>query len=273
MGSARLVLVLAVLTVSACSSERATGFLPVVPTPGAEKSVTLSYRGADRGEATFTDYRKVVRRAARSYVRVRILAAADEATPRDEGAPTDVINFASGFIADDEGHVVTAAHIALSPENRAEVIVMDGRTFPARILAVDPKREMAVLKIEPFDDMEPADFADSDDIEAGAPAFAIGTPDNKPGVVSLGTVKTPRLDETIAYDPYSIRNAIELSIDVEPGHSGGPLFDREGELIGMIAAFEMGESTKSDADYVSPMIGFAVPSNDIETFVEDVADR
>jgi len=261
------------LVLAACSSERPLGFLPVAPTPKAKEHTTLSYWDEDRGEAIFEDYREVANKAAESYVRVRILAADTASTPRgSDGAPTNVINFASGFIADEEGHVITAAHIALSTDNLAEVIVWDGRTIPARILKVDPLREMAVLRIEPFPGMKPVEFADSDDLEENEPAFAIGTPDNKPGVVSLGTIKSPKLVERIVYDPYGFDNGIELNMNVEPGHSGGPVFNKDGELIGMIAGFELGNPSQPATAFEPPRLAFAVPSNDIEDFIDEAED-
>jgi S1-C subfamily serine protease len=209
--------------------------------------------------------REIAERNAAIYVRVAVFSPEDGPSSAAEGAAGGLVNAASGIVVDRSGLVVTAAHIALSTALRAEFITGDGQRRAARILCVDPERELALLAIEPFAAMRVARFADGAAIRPGEAAVAIGTPGNRPGVVSFGTVARPRLRARIAYPPYGFDAAVELTLEVEPGHSGGPVLNARGELIGMVASFVVGDV--SQVNYVSPRVAHAVPAAEIDAFV------
>lgn len=232
------------------------------------ESFTLTYPYGIGEGVSFPDFRAVAERAAASYVRVGISGADERFSASQEGGTReDIVNAASGVIVDADGHVITAAHIAMSTGLRAEVVTADGRRRPARILRVDPERELALLRMTPFPGMRPARFADSARLRPGEPALAIGAPGNRPGVVSVGAIRVPRMEKRIAYSPYGFDNAIALAMEIEPGHSGGPIVDRHGRLIGKVAGFALGDV--SAPRYVSPRVGFGVPANDIAAYLRD----
>jgi len=236
-----------------------------------EQPATLSYPWPPEPGTDFPDYREVAEKAAGIYVRVRVLEESGKPVPRSEAAnsPTNVLNFASGFIADARGYVVTAAHIANATKFTAEVITLDGRRFAGRIVAVERERELALIKIAPFPGMQAARFADSDRLFAGEAALVIGTPGHHGGIVAVGHVVEPRLQHRIHYNDYGYDNAIELAMPIEPGHSGGPILDREGRVIGMIASFLLGPSGSKAGP--APRVGLGVPANDIVAFLRSRA--
>jgi S1-C subfamily serine protease len=210
----------------------------------------------------FEGYRETVDRVAASYVRVVICQAGGGSRIEAAENPNRVINGASGVIVDRSGLIVTAAHIAADPKNDAQIITLDGRGHKARILRVERKGELALLRIAPFPGMRVAEFGDSDRLAAGDSAFAVGTPDNKAGIVSLGRVLVPKLAQRLDYDDYGFAEAIKLWIDVVPGNSGGPIFDREGRLVGIVGAFGLPEPGQTESH-----LGYAVPSNAIRRFL------
>lgn len=235
-------------------------------TPGQRLApITLSFADVLTDRAEFPDYRAAADAAADGYVRVRILE------PRPPGglpAPEEserLINAASGTLFDPRGYLVTAAHIAIDTANEAWIVVRDGRLFPARILSVDPDRDLALLWVAPFPGMRPANLAPPGALHAGDPVFAIGAPDNRPGVVSVGRVHTVRLSGRIRYPPYGFANGIRADLAVEPGFSGGPLFNRRGELIGMVASNLLGDAL--------PKVAFAVPSEDLAAYLAEKTAR
>jgi S1-C subfamily serine protease len=256
-------LVAALAALGACAGPAAVPDGAVVEQPAA-----LSYPSPPEPGTDFPDYRAVAERGAGIYVRVRILDENEAPVARSElsSAPSNVLNFASGFIADPRGYVVTAAHIANATKFKAEVITLDGRRFAGRVIAVARERELALIKIAPFPGMQAARFADSDRLTAGAAALAIGTPGHHGGIVSVGHVIDPHLARRIHYNDYGYDNAIALAMPIVPGHSGGPVLDREGRVIGMIASFLLGESGSKAAP--QPRVGLAVPSNDIVAFMK-----
>jgi S1-C subfamily serine protease len=243
---------------------------PQAPAEGArvEESATLSYPYPIEKGLDFPDYRSVAERNAGAYVRVRIVSEEPEDVGRERGAgpASNVVSYASGVIADPRGYVVTAAHIALATKFKAEVITLDGRRFTGRVVSVERQRELALIKINPFAGMVAASFADSSKLTAGEPALAIGTPGHHAGVVSVGKVIETRRAVRVSYNDFGYDNAIALAMDVDAGHSGGPIFDPEGRVIGMVASCMLGEYG-SRRSCVLSHIALAVPSNDILVFV------
>ncbi len=241
-------------------------------TPGQRIGpITLSFAEVITEPAEFPDYRAAAEAAADGYVRVRILAPLPPGGLPAPAYHERLINAASGSLFDPRGYLVTAAHIAIDSTNVAQVIVRDGRLFEARILSVDPERDLALLQVTPFPGMRPARLAPPGALRAGDPVFAIGTPDNRPGVVSVGRVHTPRLVGRVRYPPYGFANGIRAELAVQPGFSGGPLFNRQGELIGMVASNLLG-----DADSIGgalPKVAFAVPAEDIAAYLAEKTSR
>jgi S1-C subfamily serine protease len=236
-------------------------------TNGPERSVAIqpTYPGGAIERAAFPNHEVVVRQAFPTYVRVLVYDRYDE-----EGMPEiGVLSGASGVIADPRGYVVTAAHIARNTRHRVRVTGTDGRIHEGRILHVDPSQDLAVVKIAPFAGMRVAPFTDSRHLAAGDPAFVIGTPDNKPGRIALGRVAVPRMKQRVVYGEFGFDNGIELQADVQPGHSGGPVFDGKGRLIGILAGFGLGDT--SQEIYVPTYIGYAMPSTRVAAYLSVVA--
>jgi len=221
-----------------------------------EPAVTLAYPYPVPQGVAFADYREVAERNAWVYVRVRVYSDAPEDVGTERGAPpaSTALSFASGIIADRRGYVVTAAHVANSTKYKAEVILLDGRRYLGRVVAVERSRELGLIKIEPFDGMQVAHFADGEELPTGEPALTIGTPAHHGGIVIVGTVLR-HLKTRISYNDYGYDNAIALAMRIESGDSGGPVLDRNGQVVGMIAS-------NYSAD-----IGLAVPSEDIRSFI------
>jgi S1-C subfamily serine protease len=145
-----------------------------------ETPATLTFPDAPEPGLEIPDYRAIAETSAGIYVRVRIVAEEERG-----GGPSNVLNFASGSIADGRSHIVTAAHIANATKFKAEVITLDGRRYRGRVVVVERGRELGLIKINPFPDMPVARFADSAELSAGEPALAIGTPAHHGGIVSV----------------------------------------------------------------------------------------
>lgn len=225
----------------------------------------------DRMSSTDIDnYRSVAQSAARAYVKIVIARKASRRREPGYEPALRVVSGASGIIVDPAGYVVTAAHIARSTAFEARVTTVEGREYSARIVHVDAGREMALLKISHqgnrFHAAEPADG-----VRGNQPVFAIGTPGNRPGAVTVGRVVQPRLERRIDYGGFGFTGPMELAMDVQPGHSGGPVFDTEGSLVGMIIAFDL-RGTAS-GNYVNTGAVYAVPAGEVMEFFHHWAPR
>lgn len=203
-----------------------------------------------------------------TYVRLLILGDRLTESRGRAGARVGIVNGASGTVVDARGYVVTAAHIATSVDLQARAMTPDGRAHEAVILHVSPERDLALLRIEPIPGLVAAQLAEEDSVRRGDRVFAIGTPDNVAGVVASGEVRRPRLPDRVHYGAYGFSEAIELDIDASPGFSGGPVFDRKGKMIGMMAGFGLGDTSR--VPYESPNLGYAVPASAIRAYLAEM---
>ena len=156
----------------------------------------------------------------------------------------------SGFIIDEAGIVVTNFHVI---ENAEEITVTlsDETVFTAEVLGQDQKTDIAVLKIDPGDtELTAVPFGDSDSLRVGDWVLAIGNPFGLGGTVTAGIVSARGRD--IGNGPYD--DFIQTDASINRGNSGGPLFNVEGEVIGINTAIfsQTGGSVG---------IGFAISSN------------
>ena len=156
----------------------------------------------------------------------------------------------SGFIIDAEGIVVTNFHVI---ENAEEITVTlsDETSFTAKVLGQDQKTDIAVLKIDPGDTaLTAVPFGDSDSLRVGDWVLAIGNPFGLGGTVTAGIVSARGRD--IGNGPYD--DFIQTDASINRGNSGGPLFNTDGEVIGINTAI-FSQSGGSVG------IGFAISSN------------
>jgi putative serine protease PepD len=161
----------------------------------------------------------------------------------------------SGFEVDQEGTVVTAAHV-VDEASSVEVILQDGSTHVAEVLGIDDASDLAVIRFDPEGaGLHPLEIADSSDLNVGASVAAIGAPFEYAWSFSTGIVSG--LDRTIqAPNGFSVAHAVQTDAAINPGNSGGPLIDSEGKVIGVVDQI----ATDGSADQSSG-VGFAVPSS------------
>jgi putative serine protease PepD len=161
----------------------------------------------------------------------------------------------SGFEVDEEGTVVTAAHV-VAEASSVEVILQDGSTHKAEVLGIDEASDLAVIRFDPEGaELHPLELADSSDLNVGASVAAIGAPFEYAWSFSTGIVSG--LDRTIqAPNGFSVAHAVQTDAAINPGNSGGPLIDSEGKVIGVVDQI----ATDGSADQSSG-VGFAVPSS------------
>jgi len=164
----------------------------------------------------------------------------------------------SGFLYDDQGHIVTNYHVV---ENAESVVVTlaDGRSFPAEIVGVDPSSDLAVIRISAEDLPASLPLADSGQLRVGQFVIAIGSPFGQVGTMTLGVISA--LERVIqSPDGRFIGEAIQTDAAINPGNSGGPLLDLQGRVIGV-------NSQIISPSQASAGIGFAVSSNTVRRVV------
>jgi S1-C subfamily serine protease len=185
-------------------------------------------------------------------------AWADEPSPKEiyeQAAPATVHVLhetaeGSGFIYDaDKGLIITNAHvIAGTDEDTLKVVIEDDQPVPADVVGSDPCQDLAVLKLaSPQKDLEELEFGDSDDVETADTVMSLGYPQSEADPVTADVVPTNGTvqDPDVAAEPYAntprFPATIQHSADVNPGNSGGPLLNAEGEVVGVNTLGAAGE--------------------------------
>src|SRR5438034_4587077 len=172
--------------------------------------------------------------------------------------PRKTNSLGSGFIVDTSGIVVTNNHV-IADADEINVIMNDGTKIKAELVGVDKKTDIAVLKFKPVKPLVAVKFGDSDKLRLGEWVIAIGNPFSLGGSVTAGIVSARNRD--ISQGPYD--NYIQTDASINRGNSGGPLFNLEGEVVGVNTLI------------ISPTggsigLGFAVPSKTVAGVVDQL---
>ena len=163
----------------------------------------------------------------------------------------------SGFIIDKDGIVVTNNHVIQGAED-IFVTLNDGKEYAAEIVGADPLSDIAVLKIKSDEKFLPVKFGDSDSARVGDWVIAIGNPFGLGGTVTSGIISARNRSIGLSrYEDY-----IQTDASINTGNSGGPLFDMNGDVIGINTAI-LGQSG-------SIGIGFSIPSNSAKKVIDQL---
>lgn len=253
------------------------------PTPvvGAASPTTITVNDAD-------DATRITAVAAKASPSVVTLSVASETAG---GTGSGVVLSADGYVLTN-AHVVTLDGAVSDPSIRVQT--NDGRLLPATVVGVDPIVDLAVIKIEGVNDLQPAEFGDSSKLNVGDTAIAIGAPLGLAGTVTDGIVSALNRSITVASsaipeesdsteapdsdDPNDFWNfdipgqtpsasssstislaVIQTDAAINPGNSGGALLDSDGAVIGINVAIASAGSSSGQAGSIG--VGFAIPSN------------
>jgi serine protease Do len=176
----------------------------------------------------------------------------------NEQTPRRINSLGSGFIIDASGLVVTNNHV-IADADEINVILNDGTKLKATLVGRDNKSDLALLRVHSDKPIKAVKFGDSDKLRLGEWVIAIGNPFSLGGSVTAGIVSARNRD--INSGPYD--NYIQTDAAINRGNSGGPLFNLNGEVVGVNTAI------------ISPSggsigIGFAVPSNSAVAVIDQL---
>jgi len=168
----------------------------------------------------------------------------------------------SGFVYDEQGHIVTNYHV-IEGASEVDVVLASGETYPARVIGVDSYYDLAVLELDGGPTgLVPLPLADSDRLRVGQTVIAIGNPFGLERTLTTGVVSA--LGRRLETESGAlVGQAIQTDAAINPGNSGGPLLDTAGQVVGINTAINSPSGG-------SVGIGFAVPSNAIARVVPEL---
>jgi S1-C subfamily serine protease len=199
----------------------------------------------------------IFREASPSVVHITTLTVRQDAVSLDQlQIPRGT---GSGFIWDEDGHVVTNYHV-IQGGNAARITLFDQSNWSARLVGGYPDKDLAVLKIDaPASRLQPILVGTSHDLQVGQNTFAIGNPFGLDHTLTTGVVSAlGREIESVNHR--MIKDVIQTDAAINPGNSGGPLLDSAGRLIGINTAIY-----SPSGSYAG--IGFAIPVDEVNRVV------
>ena len=157
----------------------------------------------------------------------------------------------AGTIWHSDGLIITNAHVV--QHNPLNVILPDGRKYAAKVLAHDPERDLAALDIEAHD-LPTVQLGNSETLQPGQLVLALGHPWGVAGAVSAGPVIEVGLPPEL---PRLGREFVQAGLQLRPGHSGGPMIDTQGRLVGI------------NTMITGPEVGLAIPLHVVKQFLKE----
>lgn len=210
-------------------------------------------------------YQSIYSNVAPSVISITIHARQEEDEENQEDREWVFIGSGSGFVIDENGHILTNNHVidpseyiermlGANAEVQISVTMFDGTVARAEIIGQAPQSDIAVIRVDvSFDRLHPVTFADSEALQEGQFVFALGNPYASNWSLSGGIVSA--LNRSLpVLDVFNIGGLIQTDAAINPGNSGGPLVNLAGQVVGVNS---YGKSRSGGNDGV----GFAIPSN------------
>lgn len=235
------------------------------PVPSATaQTVANAQPGSNAVSAETQLYRAIYSKSNPSVVSIRVripsenLPVNSDTGPLPQGNQPFAIAAGSGFVYDTQGHIITNAHV-VQGSDQVEVTFSDGNMMPAKITGIDLDSDLAVIQVQGDSSRYgPLPLADSDAVQVGDLAIAIGNPFEQAGSMTHGIIsalnRTVQGLRTTNTGSYSIPGALQTDTPLNPGNSGGPLLNELGQVIGVNEQIEAPAGQSSG-------ISFAIPSN------------
>ena len=228
--------------------------------PATTTTVVENTAPSERAEAaaasTDLSVSDVYDRAHKGVVDISVTVTEDDYSPYRRGSDSAE---GSGFVIDDEGHVVTNHHV-VENQGDIEVTFWNGQSYPGRVIGMDRSTDLAVIKVSaPASELHPLPLADSDEVRVGDSVVAIGSPFGLTQTVTSGIVSALGRQMESPTN-YTIGGSIQTDAAINHGNSGGPLLDLRGRVIGVNTQIQS-EGGGNDG------VGFAVSSNTVREVV------
>jgi 2-alkenal reductase len=185
--------------------------------------------------------------------------------------PPQAYGEGSGFVWDDDGHIITNNHV-VDGAQKIMVLFADDTAIEAELVGADPDSDLAVLRVDaPKKLLRPVRLGDSMSLQVGELAIAIGNPFGQEGTMTAGIISAlGRLLPVEGVSPfaprYNIPDVIQTDAAINPGNSGGVLLNSQGEVIGVTTAIISGSKASSGVGFAIPA---AIVSQVVPALIED----
>jgi S1-C subfamily serine protease len=243
--------VMAALAVSGCATRTNIGT--------GERSVRIEGDATPASAVLNSSMNGLLKQTSPSYVTL-IVTENDKRSEnkRDETLPK-ALTSGSGFVVDPSGYVLTAGHVAVKAGNTVDARSNDGRLYQGKVIAIQRSPDIALIKLNGFAGLA-VKPASSVCITRGAAVFSLGKPHSKGDTARIGELQSMSFGRPVSYNGFGYPDAMVLRMGTQKGESGGPVFNQQGQLSGMMV------STLSDGKGHSLNLAHALPVNMLAKF-------
>ncbi len=202
----------------------------------------------------------LVNRASSSYV---TLVVSDTSTDRLKGMDElpEAVTAGSGFVVDNQGHMITAGHVAVKSGWLVKARGPDGRLHEGKVVAVSHSPDLALIKLNGIHDVRAVTPVSDACLTPGTQVFSLGRPRSSGDVARVGEVASMSFGQSVHYKDFGYPDAMVLKLPTRKGESGGPVFTANGRLAGMLV------STLSDGTGRHLNLAHALPAPMIAQFM------
>lgn len=170
---------------------------------------------------------------------------------------SDGVSEGTGCIISSDGQILTGWHVVEGAKT-IDITTANGKTYKAKLIAkMTDKKDLAILKIEPKEELSTVSFGDSEEVKVGQKVLTIGNPFGFSNTLTQGIIS--RIDY--------VKNRFQTDAAINPGCSGGPILNSTGEVIGISQSIYNPDHNISNIG-----IGFAIPSNEAVKFISSIKD-
>ena len=202
------------------------------------RTIDIDATAEPAGGAISNQIQRLQAQTGPSYVTLVVHEEEKRTGARANNSP-EALTSGSGFVVSD-GIVMTAGHVAVNVGNAVDARASDGRIYSGKVIAVRPENDMALIKLRNLNTNAVTPSA-KHCMERGAAVFSLGKPHARNDTARIGSVNSMSFGRAVRYSGFGYPDAIELRLATKKGESGGPLFNDQGQLTGMLV------STLSDA--------------------------
>ena len=258
LGSGSLSSVIEAPAQTTVQSDTGTSTLEIPPS-----EEVVSSEAAPQAQVAVLDARSAVAEVGPAVVTILNTQSVTTGRGRYIGTATAV---GSGVIIDSRGYIITNNHV-VENQRSLEVIFSDGSKAQARLVAGDESTDLAIIKVD-VSVPSVAEFGNSDALEPGQPAIAIGTAlGDFRNTVTAGVVSALDRDLDASFGEQALHDLIQTDASINSGNSGGPLLDVNGYVIGINVAVVRGSGMPGA---VAEGLGFAIPSNVAKAYADQI---
>jgi S1-C subfamily serine protease len=195
-----------------------------------------------------------------TYVTLTVSTTDENTNSSKSDVRKTAITSGSGFIVSDDGYVMTAAHVAVTRGNEISARAANGRVYSGMVVGILPANDMAVIKLRGFSGRSvqpsgPGCMAKGDLV------YTLGKPHGEGDTARVGNLESKHFGRAVAYGKFGYPDALVLHMGTQRGESGGPVFDGNGRLIGMVV------STLSDSNGQSINLAHAIPATALGNYL------